>query len=50
MKRDKGKKGGGRETQKKSGFPPLPHWDRGLLFSGCYKNTFIFIQEQKMIQ
>ena len=30
MKRDKGKKGGGREKQKKSGFPPLPHSDQTL--------------------
>ena len=40
MKRDKGKKGGGRETQKKSGFPPLPHSDRGVLFFRVFQKHF----------
>ena len=40
MKRDKGKKGGGRETQKKSRFPPLPHSDCGVLFFRVFQKHF----------
>ena len=38
MKRDNGKKGGGRETQKKSGFPP--HSDCRLLFFRVLQKHF----------
>ena len=48
MKRDKGKKGGGRETQKKSGFPPLPHWDRELLFFRVLQKHFYIHSRAKV--